>query len=116
MNLAERYKSFRCFKMEIGMESTLIPYQSWTAELLHMPADIDFDMECLLFFQFVMGLGLNIDSHGVCVLLDKTKRSFPPYGPDWRTDSSPEPLGKGWLTLISGKKNQTKNQKDKAAE
>ena len=27
MNLAERYKSFRCFKMEMGMESTLIPYQ-----------------------------------------------------------------------------------------
>ena len=26
MNLAERYGSFRCFKMEMGMESTLIPY------------------------------------------------------------------------------------------
>ena len=36
MSLAERYKNLRCFKMGIGMESTLLPYQDWTAELLHL--------------------------------------------------------------------------------
>ena len=36
VSLAERYESFRCFRMETGMESTLIPYQDWTTELLHL--------------------------------------------------------------------------------
>jgi hypothetical protein len=85
MSLAERYKNLRCFQMGIGMESTLLPYQDWTAELLHLrsctmsllfPEDIDFDMECLMYFRYVMGLGLSIDSQGVCVLLEKD------YGPD----------------------------------
>jgi hypothetical protein len=80
VSLAERYASLRCFRMETGMESTLIPYQDWTAELLHLysctksvlsPDDIDFDMECFLYFRYVLGLGLNIDSQGVCVTLDK---------------------------------------------
>jgi hypothetical protein len=73
------------------MESTLIPYQNWTAELLHLhrctksvllPDDIDFDMECFLYFHYVLGLGLNIDSQGVCVNLDKAKQAFPSYGSD----------------------------------
>ena len=91
MSLAERYDSFRCFRMETGMESTLIPYQDWSAVLLHLhsctknvllPDDIDYDMKCLLYFRFVLGLGLNVDSQSVCVTLDKDKRAFPPYGPD----------------------------------
>ena len=91
MKLAERYKDIRCFKMEMGMESALIPYQDWTAELLHLhsctkngllPADIDFVIEYFLNFRYVLGVGLNIDSQGVCVLLDKDTRAFPPYEPD----------------------------------
>ena len=91
MSLTERYENFRCFRMETEMESTLIPYQDWTAELLHLhsctksvllPDDRDFDMECFLYFLYVLGLGLNIDSQGVWVTLDKDKRDFSPYGPD----------------------------------
>ena len=91
MNLAERYKSFCCFKIEMGIDSTLIPYQDWTVELLHLhsctksvllPDDIDYDMECFLYFRYVLGLGSNIDSQGVCVQLNKDLRDFPPYGPD----------------------------------
>ena len=90
-NLAERYKHLGCFKMEMGMEPMLIPYQDWMSELLHLlsctksilsPEDIDFDMACLMYFQYVMGLGFIIDSQGVCVLLAKDKLAFPPYGPD----------------------------------
>ena len=53
MNLAERYESFRYFKRETGMESRLIAYQDWTAELQHLQsctkneillAEIDFDI------------------------------------------------------------------------
>ena len=44
--------------------------------------DIDFDIACFLYFRNVLGLGLNIDSKGVCVKLDKDKRAFPPYGLD----------------------------------
>ena len=47
-----------------------------------IPDDIDFDMECLLYFRYVSGLGLNVDSQGVCVTADKDKRAFPPYGPE----------------------------------
>ena len=91
MNLAERYESFQCFKRETEMESTLIPYQDWTAELQHLQsctknvlllADIDFDIACFLYFRNVLGLGLIIDSQGVCVKLDKDKRDHRPYGPD----------------------------------
>ena len=91
VNLAERYESFRGFKRETGMESTLISYQDWTAEIQHLQsctkkasllADIDFDTACFLYFRNVLGLGLNIDSKGVCVKLDKDERDYPPYGPD----------------------------------
>ena len=90
VSLAERYESFRCFRMETGMESTLIPYQDWTTELLQLnscmkgesPDDIDYDMKCFLYFRSVMGVGVNLDSQGACVRLDKDERSFPPYGPD----------------------------------
>jgi hypothetical protein len=91
MSLVGRHKNLRCFKMEMGMESTLIPYQDWTAELLHLhsctkslllPEEIDFDMECLMYFRYGMGLGLNIDSQGVCLLLNKDKLAIAPYGPD----------------------------------
>ena len=76
MNLAERYESFRGFKRETGMESPLISYQDWTAEIQHLQsctkmesllADIDFDTACFLYFRNVLGLGANIDSKGVCV-------------------------------------------------
>ena len=62
------------------MESTLISYQDWTAELQHRQSDmkkelilddIDFDIACFLYFQNVLGLGFNIDSQGVCEKLDK---------------------------------------------
>ena len=43
---------------------------------LIFPEDIDFDMECLMYFRYLMVLGLNIDNQGVCVLLEKD------YGPD----------------------------------
>jgi hypothetical protein len=85
MNLAERYNILRCFKMEIRMESTLLPYQTWTAELLHLRSCTkslllpDYDMECLMYFLNLMGLGLNIDSQGVCVLLE-TDEHFRPIG------------------------------------
>ena len=84
MNLAERYESSCCFRMETEIESTLIPYQDWTAELLHLhsctksvllPDDIDYDMECFLYFRYVLGLGSNIDSQGVRVKL-KTNEHF----------------------------------------
>ena len=75
VSLAERYESFRCFRMETGMESTLIPYQDWTTELLHLRScaerelldDIDYDMKCFLYFCLVLGVGVNIDSQGACV-------------------------------------------------
>ena len=91
VNLAERYESLRCFKRETGMESTLIAYQDWTAELQQRQScmtnelildDIDFDIACFLYFRKVLGLCLNIDSQGVCMKLDKDKRYYPPYGPD----------------------------------
>ena len=115
MSLAERYKNLRCFNMGIGMESTLLPYQDWTAELLHLRSctmsllfpDIDFDMGFLMYFRYVMGLGLNIDSQGVCLLLEKD------YGPDLKTHSSPEPLGNGWLTLKSGKRTRLRSRRTK---
>ena len=89
VSLAERYESFRFFRMETGMESTLIPYQDWTAEVLHLrictkslllPEDIDFDMEYLMYFRYVMSLVFNIDSQGVCVLSDKDEH-FHRMGP-----------------------------------
>ena len=46
------------------------------------PDDIDYDMKCFLNFQSVMDVGVNLDSQGACVRLDKDERSFPPYGPD----------------------------------
>ena len=73
------------------METTLISYQDWTAELQQRQScmtneltldDIDFDIACFLYFQNVLGLGSNIDSQGVCVNLDKDERDYPPYGPD----------------------------------
>ena len=73
------------------MESPLISYQDWTAEIQHLQscmkkesllADIDFDTACFLYFRNVLGSGLNIDSKGVRVKLDKDKRDYPPYGPD----------------------------------
>ena len=90
MNLAERYESLRCFKRETGMESTLITYQDWTAELQQRQScmnelimdDIDIDTACLLYFRTVLGLGSNIDSQGECVKLNKDLRNFPPYEPD----------------------------------
>ena len=91
VNLAERYESFRGFKRETGMESTLISYQDWTAELQHRQScmkkelildDIDFDIACFLYFRNVLGLGSSIDSQGECVNLNKDLRDFPPYGPD----------------------------------
>ena len=91
MNLAERYESFRGFKRETGIESPLISYQDWTAELQHRQScmkkelildDIDFDIACFLYFRNVLGLGSNIDSQGECVNLNKDLRDFPPYGPD----------------------------------
>ena len=91
MNLAERYERLRCFKRETGMESTLIAYRDWTAELQQRQScmtndlildDIDFDIACFLYFQNVLGLGSNIDSQGECVKLNKDQRYFPPYGPD----------------------------------
>ena len=44
--------------------------------------DIDFDIACFLYFRNVLGLGINIDSQGACVNLNKELRDFPPYGPD----------------------------------
>ena len=91
MNLAERYESLRGFKREMGMESTLISYQDWMAELQHRQSymkkelildDIDIATSCLLYFRTVLGLGSNIDSQGECVKLNKDLRNFPPYEPD----------------------------------
>ena len=90
-NLAERYKDIRGFKMEMGMESNLLPYHDWTEHLIRLrslltssllPEYIDFDMECILYFRYAMGLGLNVDSQGVCEILVTEQRAFPPFGPD----------------------------------
>ena len=91
VNLAERYESFRGFKRETGMKSTLISYPDWMAELQHRQScmkkelildEIDFDIACFLYFRKVLRLGSNIDSQGVCVNLDKDERDYPPYGLD----------------------------------
>ena len=66
MNLAERYESFRYFKRETGMESRLISYQDWTAELQHLQsctkneillADIDLTLRAFGLSKCV-GIGL----------------------------------------------------------
>ena len=89
IRIAERFKDIRGFKLEMGMDSTLAPYQDWTKRLKrHLRATggpsqecIDFDMMCLMYFRIEKGMGLEIDgSQGVCDIYKE--QEFPPFGPD----------------------------------
>jgi hypothetical protein len=113
IRIAERFKDIRGFKLEMGMDLKLAPYQDWTKRLMrHLRAtrlptheSVNFDMRCIMYFRLEKGMGLEIDgSKGVCDTYKEEQQDFPPFGPDKSFHTSPEPLQKGWLALISGKR------------
>jgi hypothetical protein len=90
LNIAERFQAIRHYKMETGMGNMLLPYQEWTTyvlqlcELLSIPKSdqMDYDMMCQLYFRFEKGIGLDREGQGVCDVLRKYQRAYPPFGPD----------------------------------
>ena len=91
IRIAERFKDIRGFKLEMGMDSTLAPYQDWTERLKrHLrttgePSQeyTNFDMMCCMYFRREKGMGLYIEgSQGVCDVYIEEQQKFPPFGPD----------------------------------
>ena len=91
IRIAERFKDIRGFKLEMGMDLKLAPYQDWTKRLMqHLRATrlplqeiINFDVMCLMYFRIEKGMGLEIDGNkGVCDIYKEEQQDFPPFGPD----------------------------------